>query len=109
MEDPITICSLTMSSPGPHKYHPTLDHEDYEFLATVAAVDDVIVTQIILDSDSPLMTLSYSLPCQRSPSYHIQSNPRTRETTTVPETLQLGTRDTTLIPNIPQLPTPPAP
>jgi Chromo (CHRromatin Organisation MOdifier) domain len=100
-EDPTTICSLTMSSPSPHKYCPMLDQEDHEFLATVAAVDDIIVTQIILDSDSPLTTPSHTPPHQRSSSYHVQSIPGTRETTTVPETPQLGTRETTPAPDIP--------
>jgi Chromo (CHRromatin Organisation MOdifier) domain len=100
-EDPTIIHSLSMSSPGPHKYCPTLDQEDHEFLATVAAVDDVIVAQIILNSDSPLTTPPHTLPHQHSPSYHVQSIPGTRETTTVPETLQLGMRETTLAPNIP--------
>jgi Chromo (CHRromatin Organisation MOdifier) domain len=85
-EDSTIICSLSMSSPGPHEYHPTLDQEDCKFLATVAAVDDVIVAQIILDSDPPLTTPSHTPPHQRSPSYHVQLIPGTRETTTVPET-----------------------
>jgi hypothetical protein len=100
-EEPITIRSLAMSSPSPHKHHPTLDQEDREFLTTVVVVDDVIVTQIILDSDSPLTTPSHTLPYQCSPSYHVQSIPGTRETTMVLETPQLGTRETTLIPDIP--------
>ena len=108
-EDPTIIRSLSMSSPGPHEYRPMLDQEDCEFLATVAAVDDVIVTQIILNLNSPLTTLSHTPPHQCSPSYHVQSIPGTRETTMVLETPQLGTRETTLTPNIPQLPTPPAP
>jgi Chromo (CHRromatin Organisation MOdifier) domain len=106
-EDPTIICSLSMSSPGPHEYRPTLDQEDRKFLATVAAVDNVIVAQIILNSDSPLTTPSHSPPRLRSPSYHVQSISSTRETTMVLETLQLEMRETTLAPDIPQLPTPP--